>query len=147
MPDFTQISPKLHRACDGVWYSDEHSKISYPDQANQWCNEVEDASYWFEHRNRIIINTMRLFPPQGWLADIGGGNGFAAQALQRAGFEVVLIEPGKDGIRMAQERRDSTDHRFYLPGCRDQLSCYSCCGSFRYGRAHARRCGFFKGYS
>ena len=104
MPDFTQISPKLHRASDGVWYSDEHSKISYPDQANQWCNEVEDASYWFEHRNRIIINAIRLFPPQGWLADIGGGNGFVAQALQREGFEVVLIEPGKDGIRMAQAR-------------------------------------------
>ncbi len=104
MPDFTQISPNLHRAGDGVWHSDKHSKISYPDQANQWCNEVEDASYWFEHRNRIIVNAMRLFPPQGWIADIGGGNGFVAQALQRDGFEVVLIEPGKDGIRMSRER-------------------------------------------
>lgn len=104
MPDITQISSKLHRASDDVWYSTEHSEIFYPDQANQWCNAVEDASYWFVHRNRMIINTLRLFPPQGWLADIGGGNGFVAQAMQQAGFEVVLIEPGKDGIRMARER-------------------------------------------
>ncbi len=104
MPDIINISSALHLATDGVWYSNNHSEISFPDQANQWCNEVEDASYWFEHRNRMILTAVKSFPPNGWLADIGGGNGFVAQALQGEGIEVVLIEPGRDGIQMAQAR-------------------------------------------
>lgn len=38
------------------------------------------------------------------LFDIGGGNGFVAAAFQAAGYPVVLIEPGEDGVRHAQAR-------------------------------------------
>jgi len=44
------------------------------------------------------------YPPAGAVFDIGGGNGFVAKAMQDAGFDVVLVEPGADGARNAQRR-------------------------------------------
>jgi SAM-dependent methyltransferase len=65
---------------------------------------VEEKSYWFKHRNRVIAEVFREYPPRGWVADIGGGNGFVTQFLQQLGYDMVLVEPGEDGIRLAQQR-------------------------------------------
>jgi len=67
---------------------------------------VEDSSFWFQHRNDCIISVISLFPPveRGPIFDIGGGNGFVSLALARAGYEVVMVEPGKDGARHARKR-------------------------------------------
>ena len=78
--------------------------ISYPTAGNAACAQVEDGSFWFRHRNLVILDQLRRFPPGGAVWDIGGGNGFVSLALQRAGFETVLVEPGADGARMASER-------------------------------------------
>ncbi len=45
---------------------------------------------------------MKAFPPAGALFDIGGGNGFVSLALERAGFETVLVEPGPQGASHAK---------------------------------------------
>jgi len=47
---------------------------------------------------------MRQFPPAGAVFDIGGGNGFVAKAIEDAGFEVALVEPGPTGARNALRR-------------------------------------------
>lgn len=47
---------------------------------------------------------MKLFPPDGAVFDVGGGNGFVARAIQDSGFEVVLVEPGLSGVRNAVKR-------------------------------------------
>jgi SAM-dependent methyltransferase len=47
---------------------------------------------------------MKQYPPQGPVFDVGGGNGYVARAMQDAGFEVVLVEPGPAGARNAQQR-------------------------------------------
>jgi SAM-dependent methyltransferase len=65
---------------------------------------VEDESFWFQHRNDIIVRVLRRFPPGGTLFDIGGGNGCVAAALERSGFPVVLVEPGAAGARHAARR-------------------------------------------
>lgn len=87
----------------GLWEPKSVRPISYPNDGNDCCRQVEDESYWFLHRNACIIELLRLYPPGGILYDIGGGNGFVALALQRAGHPTVLVEPGS-GARNAAAR-------------------------------------------
>ena len=39
---------------DGIWYSTKRSEISYPKHGNEECFQVEDKSYWFVHRNKVL---------------------------------------------------------------------------------------------
>ena len=43
---------------------------------------------------------MRRFPPPGTVFDVGGGNGFVTLAIQNAGMDAVLVEPGPEGVRI-----------------------------------------------
>lgn len=90
---WTPPTDSLHLR-DGLWQSHDISEVSYPEEGNHVCFQVEDSSYWFAHRNRCILAVLRSFPPAGALYDIGGGNGFVACEIQDAGMEVVLVEPG-----------------------------------------------------
>ena len=57
--------------------------INYPDEAAAVNSQIEKFSFWFKHRNRIILNTIRHFPFSGNFADIGGGNGYQTAFLSR----------------------------------------------------------------
>jgi SAM-dependent methyltransferase len=104
MIDLAQISRNLEQTAEGEWRSRSQSSVSYPEWGNQACFDVEDSSFWFRHRNACILEAVRQFPPAGPLFDIGGGNGFVAKAMQDAGFEVVLVEPGAAGTVNARRR-------------------------------------------
>jgi 2-polyprenyl-3-methyl-5-hydroxy-6-metoxy-1,4-benzoquinol methylase len=93
----------LLELCDGMWRPRRISQVSYPDNANEVCFQVEDDSFWFRHRNDCILAAVRRFPPGGRVFDIGGGNGFVASAMQGLGLDVVLVEPGS-GARNALSR-------------------------------------------
>lgn len=98
------IAPSLTLDEDGIWRAAQRSAIDYPDDANAFCFQLEDRSFWFNYRNRFILETVRNFPAAGPIVDIGAGNGYVSLALQRAGFEVVVIEPGAEGARNARSR-------------------------------------------
>lgn len=102
--DIRRAAPGLEEDEPGIWFGPRARGVSYPDQANAAYSRVEDRSFWFRHRNRCIVSLVRLFPPQGVLLDIGGGNGFVAQGLAEAGFACALLEPGLDGARAARAR-------------------------------------------
>lgn len=104
MIDLREVATCLEPGEDGIWISRTESGVSYPAGGNEFCAEVEAGSFWFEHRNRCVLAALERFPPGGTLFDIGGGNGFVAWAVQEAGFEVVLIEPGPDGVAHARRR-------------------------------------------
>jgi SAM-dependent methyltransferase len=78
--------------------------VDYPDEGNAFCYALEDSSFWFRHRNAALVSVIRKYPPSGWIADIGAGNGVVAAALERAGFPTVAIEPGPIGVRNARAR-------------------------------------------
>ena len=88
---------------DGIWQPRAISAVSYPEGGNDVCFQVEDLSYWFSHRNACILSVLQLHPPDGMIYDIGGGNGFVAAALQAAGYEATLVEPGC-GVLNARQR-------------------------------------------
>jgi len=96
LPDATDWRPpssnlKLH---NGLWQVRSLSPISYPEAGNDLCFQVEDGSFWFQHRLGCIRTLLAHYPPGGTLFDIGGGNGYVAAALQSTGMEVALVEPG-----------------------------------------------------
>lgn len=102
--DLTRYSHALRRGADGVWSPEAGRDVSYPEHGNRACFAVEDGSFWFAHRNRVLVDLVERFPPSGPIFDIGGGNGFVARALERAGHSVVLVEPGPDGVINAAGR-------------------------------------------
>ena len=104
MIDFTTISNNLIEKEDGIWYSKTQTEISYPEEGNSLCLQLEDDSYWFQHRNNCIINLVKHYSPNDTIFDIGGGNGFVAKGLENAGISTVLVEPGESGARNAKNR-------------------------------------------
>jgi SAM-dependent methyltransferase len=91
----------------GIWRANAAAAadLSYPADHNAACFRLEDGSFWFTHRNRCIIAAVRRFPPDGFILDIGGGNGFVAQGLIDAGYETALLEPGSAGAQNAKQSR------------------------------------------
>ena len=106
MVDVQALSPALRLDANGVWYGSDTQTVSYPSDGNAVCFAVEDGSFWFKHRNECIVAVVKRLPPKAHDAifDIGGGNGFVSMGLERAGFEVVLLEPGKTGAANAKKR-------------------------------------------
>ena len=102
--DLRAIASNLDLTREGWWTSRSLSGVAYPEEGNSFCFAVEDSSFWFQHRNRCIVEVMRRFPPPGTLFDIGGGNGCVARAIQQSGHEVVLVEPGLVGVQNAMKR-------------------------------------------
>lgn len=89
---------------DGIWYSRSRSIISYPEEGNDKCFQIEENSFWFNHRNSVILDLIKKFPPKGCIFDIGGGNGFVTKLMNDCGYETFLVEPGIQGIKNAKSR-------------------------------------------
>jgi hypothetical protein len=62
--DLEMASPELRLGEDGIFYSTRSEAISYPEEGNEACFEVEDRSFWFRHRNDCIRELVRNFPPK-----------------------------------------------------------------------------------
>lgn len=122
MQDVSAIAPGLALGTDGVWHARGGSIVDYPDEANAFCFAVEEGSFWFRHRNAVIVDVVRRFPPTGFIADVGAGNGYVSLGLKEAGFDTLVIEPGPVGIRNARSRglspliRSTLDEAGFLPG-------------------------------
>lgn len=98
------LAVNLEQGDHGIWFSKNRSEVSYPSSGNDTCFAIEDGSFWFHHRNRCILGSMRAYPPPGTLFDVGGGNGFVSLAVQNSGWDTVLVEPGIAGAMNARRR-------------------------------------------
>jgi len=96
----------LARDARGIWRVPQTVSVSFPDDAHARLLDIEEQSFWFKHRNACIAALAHAFPPPGGgpIFDVGGGNGFVAQGLRKAGFPVVLVEPGTEGAMNAKRR-------------------------------------------
>jgi SAM-dependent methyltransferase len=77
---------------------------SFDVSAHDALREVEDRSFWFRHRNRVVAELLRRYPIVGTFADVGGGNGCLAAHLASVGHNVVVVEPGEGGCHHARAR-------------------------------------------
>lgn len=89
---------------NGIYFSKSESDISYPEEGNESCMQLEENSFWFKHRNDIIAKGIKAYNEDRFFFDVGGGNGFVAKRIQDEGGDVVLVEPGKKGVYNAQKR-------------------------------------------
>lgn len=90
---------------DGIYYADQQLDLSYPADGNDECFQLEENSFWFNCRNKIILTVLNSYPPVNReLFDVGGGNGFVSKNLQQNGYLTTLIEPGINGARNACKR-------------------------------------------
>jgi len=103
---FAQRLPLFKLNDDGIYILDIQSEVNYPNDGNQFCFSLEEKSYWFKHRNNCIISLINKFPPSGRILDIGGGNGFVSQRIQKEGYPISLLEPGEVGARNAKNIRE-----------------------------------------
>jgi len=93
----------------GIWTAERTSTLSYPENANANCFDLEDKSYWFRHRNRCIISAVMRFRPSGPILDVGGGNGFVTKDMIDNGIPAILLEPGRDGALNGRTQRNIPD--------------------------------------
>ncbi len=89
---------------DGMAAGTDSDLIEYPESGHALLLEVEEQSFWFQHRNRVLAAVLQRYPPSGTIWDVGGGNGFQARHLQSEGHEVVMVEPGPVGCANAHAR-------------------------------------------
>lgn len=69
----------------------EYSEVQSDDMI-----KVEDSSWWFEYRIKILrMLAERFFDDTMHVFDIGGGNGVMSKALLKDGYEPILLEPSK----------------------------------------------------
>ncbi len=90
---------------NGIWYAEKKTAISYPDEGNDACYQIEENSFWFRHRNNCIVELVKRFAPKDLFFDIGGGNGYVAKAIEKSGIETILVEPGERGCINARTRQ------------------------------------------
>lgn len=79
--------------------------VSYPVDESRIYAEIEDRSFWFQHRNQLIAALAEKWAPGATFCDVGGGNGVVAAALQAQGRQVILIEPGRAACACARDVR------------------------------------------
>ena len=104
MENLSELAPSLLKAPEGYWVASSSVPVSFPARGHDDCFSFEDDSFWFRHRNNVITDAVRRFPPGGAVFDIGGGNGYVAKGLETAGFSSVLVEPGQAGASNALKR-------------------------------------------
>ena len=102
----TDLSSHLTLDEHGIWRARETEEVFYPETGNAESFGLEDDSFWFRHRNGCIVALVERFQPEGAIVDVGGGNGFVAQALINAGFDCILLEPGPTGALNAKTHRE-----------------------------------------
>lgn len=103
--DLRALSGGLTQDESGIWRASTIRSVSYPEEDNAICFQVEDHSPWFRHRNDCIATVVARFPPPGAIVDVGGGNGYVARRLIDDGFESIVLEPGPVGALNARTGR------------------------------------------
>lgn len=89
---------------DGIFSLKSNQETSFPQDGYDNCFQIEDDSFWFNHRNNCISTAVLNYSSSNTFFDIGGGNGKVSEHLERNGIEVVLIESGKRGVSNAKIR-------------------------------------------
>jgi SAM-dependent methyltransferase len=107
----TNIASFLNGRSSGVsevrpnfWCAADVASVSYPQEAHLALAKVEETSFWFRHRNKIVASAVKRFSNGKTFFEVGGGNGYVSLALKQAGFDAIVVEPGSEGANVASQR-------------------------------------------
>lgn len=97
----------LQQDTAGIYTTGKNYQLDYPEKGNEDYLKFEEQSFWFRHRNNVIINALKkIGAADNNIADVGGGNGLQAKFLQQnfPNINIALIEPGYAGCLAAKNR-------------------------------------------
>ncbi|MFK7935751.1 MAG: class I SAM-dependent methyltransferase [Saprospiraceae bacterium] len=97
-------SSKLTANEEGWWKLGSQATVSYTENGHAGSYALENASFWYLHRNEIITQAIQQFPAK-WLLDVGGGTGFVSHFLQQNNIKTVLLEPVLAGAQLSKQRQ------------------------------------------
>lgn len=83
-----------------IYYAESPDWVGYPEDGNRVFREIEESSFWYRHRNNVIVSavTSAALEPGGVFLEVGAGNGFVSRAVKDASrLEVVSLEPDPEG--------------------------------------------------
>lgn len=93
--------------CNSVYIKDLSSQPStmFTDEQQDRLFEVEDKSWWFQYRAKVIKKIASLFFDKNiQTVDIGGGNGYTTSVLEKDGFNMCLLEPSYQACLNGKKR-------------------------------------------
>lgn len=75
----------------------------FPEGGHDLYEAIENDSFWFKHRRSVILSLFEKYVTRrSAIADVGGGTGFIARALQE-NYSCTLIEPGQKACFLAEK--------------------------------------------
>lgn len=91
---------------DGIIFCGENDvKSKFSDAAQDDLFGIEDTSWWFQYRARVIERIAHdFFKKERCLFDVGGGNGYTTYHLQELGYDSALLEPSPAACINAKKR-------------------------------------------
>jgi 2-polyprenyl-3-methyl-5-hydroxy-6-metoxy-1,4-benzoquinol methylase len=80
--------------------------VDYPDTGHDDTQSFEQDSFWFKHRNNVILKFLGRTPGIKGFVDIGGGTGLQAKFINDSNpnLKVGLVEPGYAGCMSAKKK-------------------------------------------
>ncbi|MBM3816734.1 MAG: methyltransferase domain-containing protein [Actinobacteria bacterium] len=97
--------PTLFHAASVIQVATAYSDSHTADRA-----DLDGTSWWYQTRNRIIIQALRTVPSGTAIWDIGCGTGVVSAALRSTGHQIVGIEPSRAGAEITARTGIPTFH-------------------------------------
>ena len=89
----------------GVWFTNDQVENRFPEEGIERFSHVDDRSFWFAHRNGVILDRLTRFAGASALfVEVGSGSGVVGRFLELVGYRVVCVEPHVSGAVHAARR-------------------------------------------
>ncbi|MEM9035806.1 MAG: class I SAM-dependent methyltransferase [Actinomycetota bacterium] len=89
----------------GVFVGADDVRASFPSEGIGVFADVDERSFWFEHRSLVIVDLVSRFAgPSSTMLEVGSGSGAVAARLAAEGHDVMAVEPGAGGAALARRR-------------------------------------------
>lgn len=93
------------RAKGNVWVSGSSPpETAYDDEMSAAVAEVAEGSWWFQLRNRLLVDLIGRQGRPAAIWEVGSGTGAVSLALSKAGLVTVAVEPSRVGAEQAAIR-------------------------------------------
>lgn len=97
--------PGRYDADAGVFVGPGEVAASFPDDGIELFADVDERSFWFEHRSEVIVDLVARCGGRGSrVLEVGSGSGAVAARLVAEGHDVMVVEPGSGGATLARRR-------------------------------------------
>jgi len=89
----------------GVWRVDGEVANTFPADGIDRFDATADTSFWFRHRNLVILERLQRHGFGNCLVvEVGSGSGVVGAALESAGYTTICVEPHLSGAAASARR-------------------------------------------